>query len=242
MNILNDFISDNRRIEILSNGCYPLQIPTSWGKVLGDSDILVAIPDMHMHRHDSQLDSFSAGAAPMFEFLMHLEILKHRLLRLGKTIEVIQIGDYYAQSTQPSAVNEIHGSHWIYGQIARQLRNLSTKRLFGDADFELRNSADSRYTVRTGNVYIEHGFIADYFMPNWTLNHIRESAISELLHRRRQVKNTHVPARVMIHRRGPSSTCAGCLTNQKITVCASASSATVTSHVYTPISAKPNRS
>lgn len=31
MNILDDFISDNRRIEILSNGGNPLQIPTSWG-------------------------------------------------------------------------------------------------------------------------------------------------------------------------------------------------------------------
>jgi hypothetical protein len=181
MKILGDFIRDNRCIEILSNGGHPLEIPAAWGRVLGESDILVVIPDMHMHRHGSELDSFSEGAAAMVNFLMHLENLKLRLLLAGKTLRVIQMGDLYAQGTQINAIIEINGSHRIYGQITKLLKDLAVTRLFGDADFGLRECPYCRYSFRLGAVHLEHGFVADFFEPHWSLACIREAAIAELL-------------------------------------------------------------
>lgn len=171
MKIVEDFIRGNNRISIISNQGLPTVLSVGWRPIFDSCDMLVAIPDMHMYIHRSNLDNFKYGAQAMLHFLRHLGRLKRKLARKGKTLRIYQLGDLY-ELRFPSAANpssnvmpsEITLSNPKYNKILNVLDSLRTHYLYGNHDFELRHYAGFRFGAIEGKVYLEHGFAAD----NWS--------------------------------------------------------------------------
>ncbi len=92
---VSDLVADHPRIDIQSGGGAPTPIPARWSPVLGKSDVLVLIPDMHMFLHHSNLDNFKFGAESMLHFLQYLFGLKQDLESDGFALSVFQLGDMY---------------------------------------------------------------------------------------------------------------------------------------------------
>lgn len=169
MKILDHFIKTNGRMEIISNGGNPLRIPQEWKFTLGDADILVAIPDMHMYIYHSPLDNFKHGAKAMLHFLRHLETLKDDLEWNGKKLRIYQLGDMYEHRFPGLSGNgnataaEIYMSHPDYSLIGNLLRDMRTHHLYGNHDFENRHFPSFRAAAREGQVLLEHGFVPDHW-------------------------------------------------------------------------------
>jgi hypothetical protein len=167
MKILDDFIKTNRRVEIISDSGDPLRIPGEWEFTLGDADILVAIPDMHMYIYNSPLDNFKYGAKAMLHFLRHLESLKSDLEWDGKKLRIYQLGDMYEYrfpgltGTGNATAAEIFMSHPDYSLIANLLRDMRAHHLYGNHDYENRHFPGFRMAAREGQVLLEHGFVPD---------------------------------------------------------------------------------
>lgn len=167
MKIVDDFVRDNRRIQILSGGGIPARFPKSWGRVLGRSDMLVAIPDMHMYLYRSNLDNFKYGASALLDFIGHLRQVRAALRSVGRKLRVVQMGDMYELCFPTSCSSrrvtnvEIERSHPIYSAIVDGLRHLHTDFIYGNHDFELREHEGCRESLRDGLVHLEHGFAAD---------------------------------------------------------------------------------
>ncbi len=168
MIIQDDFIGQNASIEIISNQGKPLAFPREWQPMLGDCDMLVAIPDTHIYVHRSNLDNFKYGAQTMFEFLRYLGKLKTQFARRGKRLRIYQLGDLYElrfpSQHNPSAnttAAEIKMSNKIYSGLINTMNSLRTHFLYGNHDFELRHFPGFRLGAIEGKVYLEHGFAAD---------------------------------------------------------------------------------
>jgi UDP-2,3-diacylglucosamine pyrophosphatase LpxH len=168
MKIIDDFIGQNSSLEIISNQGKPLALPREWQPVLGDCDVLVAIPDMHTYVHRSNLDNFKYGAPTMLDFLKYLGKLKAQFARQGKRLRIYQLGDLYElrfpSQGNPSAnttAAEIKMSNKVYSEIINAMNGLRTHFLYGNHDFELRHFPGFRFGALEGKVYLEHGFAAD---------------------------------------------------------------------------------
>jgi UDP-2,3-diacylglucosamine pyrophosphatase LpxH len=168
MSIHNDFIRDNRRISIISNGGQPFKIPEPWRPLLTNCTMLVVIPDMHMYVRSSTLDNFKFGAEAMLSFLDHLGALKEDLERHNQVLRIYQIGDLYEQrfpvpfSRAPNVTaEEITMSDPQYSQIVDALTRLRTQFIYGNHDFEMRHLPHFRFAEREGKIYLEHGFTPD---------------------------------------------------------------------------------
>ncbi|MDT8323146.1 MAG: hypothetical protein RRA94_03460 [Bacteroidota bacterium] len=167
MKIPDNFIKKNRRIEIISNDGNPLRIPGEWEFTLGDADMLVAIPDMHMYVYNSPLDNFKYGAKAMLHFLHHLESLKSDMEWDGKKLRIYQLGDMYEyrfpgpRGTGNATAAEIFMSHPDYSLIANLLRDMRAHHLYGNHDYENRHFPGFRMAAREGQVLLEHGFVPD---------------------------------------------------------------------------------
>lgn len=167
MRIRQDFIRGNPRIQIISGEGTPTLVPSTWQPVLGDTDVLVAIPDMHMYHYDSNLDNFRYGAESMFDLLLHLESLRYDLAMSGRRMVVAQLGDLFElrfpslKSGHNVTVGEIRGSHPLYDAILRSLWSLDPILIYGNHDIEHRRHNAYHFSARLGSVYMEHGFGAD---------------------------------------------------------------------------------
>lgn len=95
MKIKEHFIQANNRIQIISNNGEPVDIPEPWRPVLGDCDIMVVIPDLHMYIHDSPLDNFKYGKEALISLLNHIRRLKYFLEDTGNSLRLYQLGDMY---------------------------------------------------------------------------------------------------------------------------------------------------
>lgn len=170
MKIEQDFIRNNKRIEIISNKGNPTPVPEEWRPVLSRCEMLVAIPDMHMYLYNSSMDNFKYGSRAMVEFLNHLDTLKEEMAMEDKTLRIYQIGDMFEQrfpglsSGANATAAEIRMSHPRYDQIINTLNGMRTHFLYGNHDFELRHFPSFRFAALEGKVYLEHGFSAD----KWT--------------------------------------------------------------------------
>lgn len=169
MKISDDFIRDNDRIKILSNGGRPTEFPDDWKPVLDRCDILVAIPDMHMFIHSENLDNFKYNTAAMLDMLGHLSKLKRSLGRKGKKVRIFQMGDMYElRFPGPGGANAKSGdiimSDNDYSLISNTLDAISTHYLYGNHDFEHRHFKRYQFFANEGKVHLEHGFAAD----KWT--------------------------------------------------------------------------
>ncbi|MBD3401898.1 hypothetical protein GF420_03305 [candidate division GN15 bacterium] len=180
MRIFDDFVRDNPRVEIISNDGRPTPIPRTWRPILGDSDILVAIPDMHMFHYNSNLDNFKYGAESMLDFLVHCEIVQRQLFCEGRSLKLYQLGDLYELRFPNSLSNgratsrEIRRSHPLYAAIIRQMGVLNPCLIYGNHDWEHRHHPGFRESARNGQVYMEHGYSADRWyhftnpeLPGW---------------------------------------------------------------------------
>ena len=168
MLIRDDFIRDNRRITIISNGGQPFKIPAAWQPVLAGAAMLVVIPDMHMYVRGSTLDNFKFGAEAMLSFLGHLGALKEDLERRRQVLRLYQIGDLYEQrfpvplSRAPNVTaDEIMTSDPEYSHIIDSLARLRARFIYGNHDFEMRHFPQFRFAAVEGKVYLEHGFTPD---------------------------------------------------------------------------------
>jgi UDP-2,3-diacylglucosamine pyrophosphatase LpxH len=168
MKIKDDFIGPNNSIEIISNQGKPTEFPREWQPVLGDCDMLVAIPDTHIYVHHSNLDNFKYGAQTMLDFVKYLGKLKTQFARQGKRLRIYQLGDLYElrfpSQGNPSAnttAAEIKMSNKLYSGLINALNSLRTHFLYGNHDFELRHFPGFRLGALEGKVYLEHGFAAD---------------------------------------------------------------------------------
>lgn len=166
MRIAEHFIRGNPRIEIISNGGKPLPIPPAWRPVL-QSDLLVAIPDMHMFMYDSALDNFKYGAEAMIDFLIHVHAVQEELAAHDQVLQLYQLGDLYElRFPSPTTghyvtAHEIRRSHPDYDTIIRHLTALKPHLIYGNHDFEHRLFSGFKSTAFDGRVYLEHGFEAD---------------------------------------------------------------------------------
>jgi hypothetical protein len=168
VSIKQDFIRGNPRIEIISHHGRPVEIPQAWRPVLGDTDILVAIPDMHMYHYDSNLDNFRYGAETMQDFLQHLQGLKQNLAGHGRRMQVAQLGDMFelrfpGYNKKPISVDQIADSHPTYRSILQTLWSLDPILIYGNHDLKHDAYKESHFSARVGSVYLEHGYGAD----NW---------------------------------------------------------------------------
>ncbi len=169
MKIIEDFIKDNGRIEVLSNDGKPTEFPNDWKPILDSCDMLVAVPDMHMYIRSQNLDNFKYNSANMLHMLDYLSTLKRILARRGKTLRVYQMGDMYELRFPGigggnATVGEITMSHNDYGLIFNTLDSMRAHYLYGNHDFEHRHFAGYRFFAGEGKVHLEHGFAAD----KWT--------------------------------------------------------------------------
>ena len=193
MKIIQDFIRNNNKINIISNGGNPSLILEELRPVLGSCDILVVIPDMHMYLYNSNLDNFKFGAKAMLGLLSHLETLKEEMELEGKTLRIYQIGDVYEQrfpGLHPGANatgTEIRMSHPDYDQIINAMNGIRTHFLYGNHDFELRHFPGFVFAAKEGKVYIEHGFTNDrwndFSNPNasfWEVSQLIFKTIREI--------------------------------------------------------------
>ncbi len=170
MKINDDFIWDNARIQIISNGGRPTQIPMEWRPILGDSQMIVVVPDMHMYISGNTLDNFKWGAEAMIDFLTHVNRVKQRMDLDGALLRLYQIGDLYELRFPGRDVNatvtDIMLSSDDYSQILDAFEKLFTNKLYGNHDFENRHFQNSAFCYAEGKIYLEHGFAAD----TWTAN------------------------------------------------------------------------
>lgn len=161
------FIQCNPRIEIISNGGIPTQIPAHWRPVLNYSDVLVLVPDMHMFLYTSNLDNFKFGAEPMYDFLVHAEAVRERSRQSGMRLSMIQLGDMYElcfphpRYGRDVTVRDIRASHPIYDEIIKLFVELEFKFVVGNHDAEYRQKRGGVYAATDGSVYFEHGYTAD---------------------------------------------------------------------------------
>lgn len=168
MRIEQDFIRGNPRIEIISGGGRPTSIPDPWRPVLGDTDMLVGIPDMHMYHYDSNLDNFRYGAESMQDLLRHLIGLQGQLAARDRRLQVAQLGDmfelrfpgYYGRSV---SVHQIRDSHPLYASILDTLWSLDPILVYGNHDLDHQAHGRSMFSARVGSVYLEHGCDADHW-------------------------------------------------------------------------------
>jgi UDP-2,3-diacylglucosamine pyrophosphatase LpxH len=166
---IEDFIRDNKKIEIISNKGKPTPVPEEWRPVLSRCEILVVIPDMHMYLYNSNLDNFKYGSRAMVDFLNHVDNLKEEMALEDNTLRVYQIGDMFEQrfpglGSGNATATEIRMSHPRYDQIINTMDGMRTHYLYGNHDFELRHFPSFRFAALEGKVYLEHGFAAD----KWT--------------------------------------------------------------------------
>lgn len=177
LSIEDAFIRGNPRIEILSGGGVPTPIPDSWRPVLRDSDVLVAVPDMHMFLYQSELDNFKFGAESMLDFLTHAESCRRMLAGAGARMSMYQLGDMYELwFPHPSlrkklTVRDIRASHPIYDEIIRRFCELEFRHIIGNHDAEHRQPRRGLYAASDGTVYLEHGYTADYWFCFSNPNH-----------------------------------------------------------------------
>ncbi len=161
-----DLIADQPRIDIQSGGGNPTLIPARWSPVLGKSDVLVLIPDMHMFLHHSNLDNFKFGAESMVHLLQYLSGMKRALESDGLTLSVFQLGDMYELCYPDSfgrrvRVDDIIRSHPLYGEIARLFTLLGTRYVAGNHDVHFHRRNGNSFVATHGDVLLEHGFSAD---------------------------------------------------------------------------------
>ena len=192
MKIVEDFISGNNRIKIITNGGNPSPIPKKWQPILSSCDMLVIIPDMHMYIYNSNLDNFKFGAKAMLSLLDHLGILKEEMALEGKTLRIYQIGDVFEQrfpglSGANATAAEIRMSHPSYDQIINAMNAMRTHFLYGNHDFELRHFPAFNFSANEGKLYIEHGFTndkwTDFSNPNakfWEVSQLIFKSIREI--------------------------------------------------------------
>jgi UDP-2,3-diacylglucosamine pyrophosphatase LpxH len=170
MKINDDFIRDNTRIQIISNSGRPTPIPQEWRPVLGDTQMVVVVPDMHMYIAGNTLDNFKWGAEAMIDFLAHVNRVKRRMDLDGALLRMYQIGDMYELRFPGRDVNatvtDIKLSSDDYSQILDAFEKLFTNKVYGNHDFENRHFQNSAFCYTEGKIYLEHGFAAD----NWTAN------------------------------------------------------------------------
>lgn len=168
MKIREDFIRENRFVEIISNGGEPYRIPDEWRPLFDSCDMLVVIPDMHMYIYTSHQDNFKYGARAMLGLLDHLSELKESMRDDDRVLRVYQSGDFF-ESRFPSLADpgrnalpaEIILSHPDYALIEAKMDSLRTHHLYGNHDFELRHYPAYRFAAYEGRVYLEHGFTPD---------------------------------------------------------------------------------
>ncbi len=167
MTIQEQFIDKNERIQIISDEGTPTAVPKKWRPILKDSDVLVAIPDMHMFIHDSTLDNFKFGAEALVNFLLYLVQLKADLSKKGKRLQVYQLGDLYElrfpnpKTGRRVTTQEIRRSHHFYDSILILLTQLKAHCVYGNHDYELRHHPGFQPHGQDGLVHLEHGFLAD---------------------------------------------------------------------------------
>jgi hypothetical protein len=167
MKIRDDFVRDNNRITILSNGGEPISIPGHWRPILDGCDMLIVIPDMHMFYYSSPLDRFRFGASAMLEFLAYLQSLRQYLSASGGRLRIYQLGDLY-ELRYPSprtrlniTPREIRLSHPVYDSIASRLHALDACIIYGNHDYEQRRRSGALFNAFEGKVYLEHGYAAE---------------------------------------------------------------------------------
>lgn len=163
---VSDLIADHSRIDIQSGGGTATPIPARWSPVLGKSDVLVLIPDMHMFLHHSNLDNFKFGAESMLHLLQYLLALKRAMESDGLTLSVFQLGDMYELCYPDSygrrvRVDDIIRSHPLYGEIARLFTILGTRYVAGNHDVYFHRRNGNSFATTHGDVLLEHGFSAD---------------------------------------------------------------------------------
>jgi hypothetical protein len=163
---VSDLIADHSFIDIQSGGGTPTSIPPRWSPVLGQSDALILIPDMHMFLQHSNLDNFKFGADAMLQFLQYLFGLKRALESDGFILSVYQLGDMYELCYPDSngrrvRVEDIIRSHPLYGEIARLFSLLGTRYVAGNHDVWFHRRNGNPFVATHGNVLMEHGFSAD---------------------------------------------------------------------------------
>lgn len=170
MKIKEDFIRDNDRIEIISSDGVATSFPEEWKPVLGNCNMMVAIPDMHMYIHDNSTDNFNFGAEAMISFLNHIKKIKDSFEDNDKLLRVYQLGDMYELRFPGefgnAIVPEILLSHNDYSNINRLFCNLYVNRIYGNHDFENRHGGNYEFSYEEGKIHMEHGFAGD----NWTSN------------------------------------------------------------------------
>ncbi len=170
MNIKDNFVQDNPRITIISNGGKPTPIPVEWRPILGDSRMIVIVPDMHMYIAGHTLDNFKYGAEAMIDFLAHVGRVKERMDLRDELLRFYQIGDMYELRFPGRDVNatvtDIKLSSDDYSQILDAFEKLSTNKLYGNHDFENRHFRNSAFCYTEGKIYLEHGFAADVWSAN----------------------------------------------------------------------------
>jgi len=170
MKIKDDFVGENKRIDIISKGGYPTIIPLDWRPILVDCQMVVVVPDMHMSIFNTTLDNFKYGAEAMLDFLTHVRRIQRRLERNDGLLRVYQIGDMYELRFPGRDVNatvsEIKLSSDDYSQILDAFERLFTNKLYGNHDFENRHFQNSAFCYSEGKIYLEHGFAADTWSAN----------------------------------------------------------------------------
>ncbi|MGH7491278.1 MAG: hypothetical protein ACREOO_02660 [bacterium] len=168
MLIDEDFIRDNHRISLISNGGQPFKIPQTWRPILTNCAMLVVIPDLHMYVRNSTLDNFKYGAKALLSFLDHLSALKEEFERRREILRIYQIGDLYEQrfpvplARAPNVTaEEIAMSDPEYSEIIDAMMRLRTQFLYGNHDFEMRHFPHFRFAAVEGKIHLEHGFTPD---------------------------------------------------------------------------------
>ncbi len=193
MKIKENFIKENKKIRIISNGGNPSPINEDWRPVLSGCEMLVIIPDMHMYIYNhNNLDNFKYGAEAMLSFLDHLDTLKEEMDMEDKTLRIYQLGDLYEQrfpgkDSANATATEIRMSHPNYDQIVNTMEGMQTRFLYGNHDFESRHFPKYKFAALEGKVYIEHGFRGDKWdafsnpdAPLWEIGQLGFLAIREL--------------------------------------------------------------
>jgi len=170
MKIVEDFIRNNNRINIISNNGNPTPIPAAWKPILSAFDMLVIIPDMHMYLYGDNIDNFRYGASALLDLMNHLFSVQEDLEDNHKGLRVYQIGDLfelrYPGKTGNVTADQIKYSHGDYDRIVNNFNQLNTRFIYGNHDFENRNFAKNFFSDIEGKVYLEHGFFADNWLAN----------------------------------------------------------------------------
>jgi len=169
VNIVDDFIRGNPRIRIISNGGRPTPVPTAWRPILGASDFMIGIPDMHMFLYHSPMDNFRHGAEALYDLLVHLSCLQAGLSKANQRMRVYQLGDLFElryrnpDTGRPVTPRDIRESHPYYNLILRLFAELDTRIVLGNHDYELRHDPNVVPVAREGDVHLEHGYAADHW-------------------------------------------------------------------------------